>query len=206
MFLLLDNYDSFTYNLRHYLGELGAEVEVRRNDAVSADEALSLGTEGIVISPGPCDPDRAGICLEVVEKAAGRLPVLGVCLGHQCIGQAFGAKVVRAPKPMHGKISEITHNATGVLAAIPSPFKATRYHSLTLEPGSLPDCLEITAESDDGVIQGIAHRDLPLHGVQFHPESIASEHGHQLIQNFLDIARGKIGGKTGGKSGGKKAA
>ena len=206
MFLLLDNYDSFTYNLRHYPGELGAEVEVRRNDAVSADEALSLGTEGIVISPGPCDPDRAGICLEVMEKAAGRLPVLGVCLGHQCIGQAFGAKVVRAPKPMHGKISEITHNATGVLAAIPSPFKATRYHSLTLEPGSLPDCLEITAESDDGVIQGIAHRDLPLHGVQFHPESIASEHGHQLIQNFLDIARGKTGGKSGGKSGGKKAA
>ena len=206
MFLLLDNYDSFTYNLRHYLGELGAEVEVRRNDAVSADEALSLGAEGIIISPGPCDPDRAGICLEVVEKAAGRRPVLGVCLGHQCIGQAFGAKVVRAPKPMHGKISEITHNATGVLAAIPSPFKATRYHSLTLEPGSLPDCLEITAESDDGVIQGIAHRDLPLHGVQFHPESIASEHGHQLIQNFLDIARGKTGGKSGGKSGGKKAA
>jgi anthranilate synthase component 2 len=202
MFLLLDNYDSFTYNLRHYLGELGAEVEVRRNDAVSIDEALSLGTEGIVISPGPCDPDRAGICLEVMEKAVGRLPVLGVCLGHQCIGQAFGAKVVRAPKPMHGKISEITHNATGVLAAIPSPFKATRYHSLTLEPGSLPDCLEITAESDDGVIQGVAHRDLPLHGVQFHPESIASEHGHQLIQNFLDIARGK----SGGKSGGKKAA
>ena len=206
MFLLLDNYDSFTYNLRHYLGELGAEVEVRRNDAVSADEALSLGAEGIIISPGPCDPDRAGICLEVVEKAAGRRPVLGVCLGHQCIGQAFGAKVVRAPKPMHGKISEITHNATGVLAAIPSPFKATRYHSLTLEPGSLPDCLEITAESDDGVIQGIAHRDLPLHGVQFHPESIASEHGHLLIQNFLDIARGKTGGKSGGKSGGKKAA
>ena len=206
MFLLLDNYDSFTYNLRHYLGELGAEVEVRRNDAVSADEALSLGAEGIIISPGPCDPDRAGICLEVVEKAAGRRPVLGVCLGHQCIGQAFGAKVVRAPKPMHGKISEITHNATGVLAAIPSPFKATRYHSLTLEPGSLPDCLEITAESDDGVIQGIAHRDLPLHGVQFHPEGIASEHGHQLIQNFLDIAGGKTGGKSGGKSGGKKAA
>ncbi len=195
MFLLLDNYDSFTYNLRHYLGELGAEVEVRRNDAVSVDEALSLGAEGIVISPGPCDPDRAGICLEVVEKAAGKLPVLGVCLGHQCIGQAFGAKVVRAPKPMHGKISEITHNATGVLAAIPSPFKATRYHSLTLEPGSLPDCLEITAETDDGVIQGIAHRDLPLHGVQFHPESIATEHGHQLIQNFLDIARGKSGDK-----------
>ncbi len=195
MFLLLDNYDSFTYNLRHYLGELGAEVEVRRNDAVSADEALALGAEGIVISPGPCDPDRAGICLEVVEKAAGRLPVLGVCLGHQCIGQAFGAKVVLAPKPMHGKISDITHNATGVLAAIPSPFPATRYHSLTLEPGSLPDCLSVTAETDDGVIQGIAHRDLPIHGVQFHPESIATEHGHQLIQNFLDIARGKSGDK-----------
>ncbi|MCH7832774.1 MAG: aminodeoxychorismate/anthranilate synthase component II, partial [Proteobacteria bacterium] len=178
-------------NLRHYLGELGAEVEVRRNDTISADEALALGAEGIVISPGPCDPDRAGICLEVVEKAAGKLPVLGVCLGHQCIGQAFGAKVVRAPKPMHGKVSEITHNATGVLAAIPSPFKATRYHSLTLERDSLPDCLEITAETDDGVIQGIAHRDLPIHGVQFHPESIATEHGHQLIQNFLDIARTK---------------
>ena len=195
MFLLLDNYDSFTYNLRHYLGELGAEVEVRRNDAISADEAVALGAEGIVISPGPCDPDRAGICLEVVEKAAGllpaagRLPILGVCLGHQCIGQAFGGKVILAPKPMHGKVSDITHTATGVLSGIPSPFKATRYHSLTLERQSLPDCLEITAESDDGVIQGIAHRDLPIHGVQFHPESIASEHGHQLIQNFLDLAR-----------------
>ncbi len=179
---------------------------MRRNDAVSADEALSLGAEGIVISPGPCDPDRAGICLEVVEKAAGKLPVLGVCLGHQCIGQAFGAKVVRAPKPMHGKISEITHDATGVLAGIPSPFPATRYHSLTLEPGSLPDCLAVTAETDDGVIQGIAHRDLPIHGVQFHPESIATEHGHQLIQNFLDIAKGTSGGKSGGKSGDKEAA
>ncbi len=189
MFLLIDNYDSFTYHLRHYLGELGAEVEVRRNDAISADEAVALGAEGIVISPGPCDPDRAGICLDVVEKAAGRLPVLGVCLGHQCIGQAFGGKVVLAPKPMHGKISDITHSASGVLSGIPSPFKATRYHSLTLERESMPDCLEITAASDDGVIQGIAHRDLPIHGVQFHPESIASEHGHRLIQNFLDLAR-----------------
>ena len=189
MFLLLDNYDSFTYNLRHYLGELGAEVEVRRNDAISADEAVALGAEGIVISPGPRDPDRAGICLEVVEKAAGRLPILGVCLGHQCIGQAFGGKVILAPRPMHGKVSDITHNASGVLSGIPSPFKATRYHSLTLERESLPDCLEITATSDDGVIQGIAHRELPIHGVQFHPESIASEHGHQLIQNFLDLAR-----------------
>ncbi len=191
MFLLLDNYDSFTYNLRHYLGELGAEVEVRRNDAISVDEAVALGAEGIVISPGPCDPDRAGICLDVVEKAAGRLPILGVCLGHQCIGQAFGGKVVLAPKPMHGKVSEITHTGEGVLAGLPSPFKATRYHSLTIERDSLPDCLEITAESDDGVIQGLRHKDFPIHGVQFHPESIASEHGHQVIQNFLDITRAK---------------
>jgi anthranilate synthase component 2 len=200
MFLLLDNYDSFTYNLRHYLGELGAEVEVRRNDAISADEALALGAEGIVISPGPRDPDRAGICLEVIEKAAkgntARLPILGVCLGHQCIGQVFGGRVVLAPKPMHGKVSEITHTGEGVLTGLPSPFKATRYHSLTLERESLPDCLEITAESDDGVIQGLRHRDLPIHGVQFHPESIASEHGHQVIQNFLDIARNKPGGKV----------
>ena len=196
MFLLLDNYDSFTYNLRHYLGELGAEVEVRRNDAISADEALALGAEGIVISPGPRDPDRAGICLEVIEKSAGRLPLLGVCLGHQCIGQVFGGRVVLAPKPMHGKVSEITHTGEGVLAGLPSPFKATRYHSLTLERESLPDCLEITAESDDGVIQGLRHRDFPIHGVQFHPESIASEHGHQVIQNFLDIARNKPGGKV----------
>ena len=196
MFLLLDNYDSFTYNLRHYLGELGAEVEVRRNDAISADEALALGAEGIVISPGPRDPDRAGICLEVIEKSAGRLPILGVCLGHQCIGQIFGGRVVLAPKPMHGKVSEITHTGEGVLAGLPSPFKATRYHSLTLERESLPDCLEITAESDDGVIQGLRHRDFPIHGVQFHPESIASEHGHQVIQNFLDIARNKPGGKV----------
>ncbi len=191
MFLLLDNYDSFTYNLLHYLGELGTEVEVRRNDAISADEALTMGAEGIVISPGPCDPDKAGICLEVVKKAPATLPILGVCLGHQCIGQAFGGKVVLAPKPMHGKISEITHTGKGVLAGISSPFKATRYHSLTIERESLPNCMEITAESDDGVIQGIAHKDRPLHGVQFHPESIASEHGHQLIQNFLDITKRK---------------
>ena len=195
MFLLLDNCDSFTYNLRHYLGELGAEVEVRRNGAITAADALDLGAEGIVISPGPCDPDRAGVCLDVIEKAAGRLPILGVCLGHQCIGQAFGGKIVLAPKPMHGKISEITHPGLGVLAGIPSPFNATRYHSLTIDPESLPDCLEVTATSDDGVIQGIAHKDLHLHGVQFHPESIASEHGHRLIQNFLDIARSKPGDK-----------
>ena len=195
MFLLLDNYDSFTYNLRHYLGELGAEVEVRRNDAISVDEAVALGAEGIVISPGPCDPDRAGICLDVIEKAAllkdRRLPILGVCRGFQCSVQVFGGKGVLAPKPMHGKVSEITHSGVRVLAGVPSPCKATRYHSLTIERESLPDCLEITAESDDGVIQGLRHRDFPIHGVQFHPESIASEHGHQVIQNFLDITRAK---------------
>jgi anthranilate synthase component 2 len=189
MFLLIDNYDSFTYNLRHYLGELGAEVDVYRNDAITADEALLLGAEGIVLSPGPCDPDRAGICLELIEKAKDYIPILGVCLGHQCIGQAFGGKVVLAPKPMHGKISEIIHQGDGLMDKIPSPFKATRYHSLTLEPGNLPSCLSVTATSEDGVIQGISHNELPIHGVQFHPESIASEHGHLLIQNFLDIAK-----------------
>ena len=190
MFLLIDNYDSFTYNLRHYLGELGAEVEVRRNDALNTDQAIELGADGIVLSPGPCDPDKAGICLDLIEKAAGRLPILGVCLGHQCIGQAFGAKVVLAPKPMHGKVSEIKHKGTALFDGIPTDFMATRYHSLTLAPDSLPDCLAVTAESDDGVIQGISHRQLPVHGVQFHPESIASEHGHRLIQNFLEISSG----------------
>jgi anthranilate synthase component 2 len=196
MFLLLDNYDSFTYNLRHYLGELGAEVDVYRNDAISADDVLSLGAEGIVISPGPCDPDRAGICLELIEKAKDYMPILGVCLGHQCIGQAFGGKVVLAPKPMHGKISEIIHQGDGLMDGIPSHFKATRYHSLTLEPESLPSCLSVTATSEDGVIQGISHNELPIHGVQFHPESIASEHGHRLIQNFLDIAKNKLGNRV----------
>jgi anthranilate synthase component 2 len=193
MFLLIDNYDSFTYNLRHYLGELGAEVDVRRNDAITVNDVLSLGAEGIVISPGPCDPDRAGICLELIDKAQNYLPILGVCLGHQCIGQAFGGKIVLAPKPMHGKISKIIHNSSGLMDGIPSSFKATRYHSLTLEPESLPSCLSVTATSEDGVIQGISHKDLPIHGVQFHPESIASEYGHRLIQNFLNIAKNKPG-------------
>ena len=191
MFLLIDNYDSFTYNLRHYLGELGAEVEVRRNDALSTDQAIELGADGIVLSPGPCDPDKAGICLDLIKKAAGRLPILGVCLGHQCIGQAFGANVVLAPKPMHGKVSGIKHKETALFDGIPTNFMATRYHSLTLDPDSLPDCLAVTAESDDGVIQGVSHRQLPVHGVQFHPESIASEHGHRLIQNFLEISSGR---------------
>jgi len=188
MFLLIDNYDSFTYNLLHYLGELGAEVEVRRNDALSVTEAMALDPQGIVISPGPCDPDRAGICLDLVKRAAGTLPVLGVCLGYQCIGQAFGGRIVRAPKPMHGKLSQIRHGGHGVLSGIPSPFMATRYHSLVVEREGLPDILEITADSDDGVIQGLAHRELPLHGVQFHPESIASEHGHKLLRNFIELA------------------
>ena len=150
-----------------------------------------MAAEGIVISPGPCDPDRAGICLDLVRKAAGRIPILGVCLGHQCIGQAFGGKVVRAPAPMHGKVSEINHEQTGIFQGIPSPFTATRYHSLVVSHQDLPDCLRVTAQSEDGVVQGLTHRTLPIHGVQFHPESIASEHGHHLLKNFLDLSRGK---------------
>ena len=188
MYLLIDNYDSFTYNLFHFLGELGAEVEVRRNDQVTADEALDMYPQGIVLSPGPCDPDRAGICLELVEKAAGRVPLLGVCLGHQSVGQAFGGKVVRGPAPMHGKLSEVRHEGEGVFADLPSPLTATRYHSLVVERESLPDCLELTAETDDGVVMGLQHRELPVHGVQFHPESIASEHGHALLGNFLRLS------------------
>ena len=188
MFLLIDNYDSFTYNLLHYMGELGAEVEVCRNDSLTADAALAMAPQGIVISPGPCDPDRAGICLELVNKAAGRIPVLGVCLGHQCIGQVFGGRIVRAPTPMHGKLSRIEHDGTGLFEGLPSPFTATRYHSLTIDPASLPNALRVTARSEDGVIQGIAHPSLPIHGVQFHPESIATEHGHALLRNFLTIA------------------
>lgn len=189
MLLLIDNYDSFTYNLFHYLGELGAEVDVRRNDALSVDEALALAPRGIVISPGPCDPDRAGMCLELIEKAAGRVPVLGVCLGHQAIGQAFGGKVTRAPQPKHGKISIITHDGSGILAGIPSPFNATRYHSLMVDRDGWPACLLATAESEDGVVQGLRHRALPIFGVQFHPESIATEHGHALLRNFLATTR-----------------
>jgi len=188
MFLLVDNYDSFTYNLYHFLGELGARITVRRNDALTADEALAMEPQGIILSPGPCDPDQAGICLELVAKAAGRLPLLGVCLGHQAIGQAFGGRVVRAPHPMHGKLSPIQHEAGGVFDGLPSPLSATRYHSLTVERDSLPDSLEVTAETEDGTIMGLRHRELPVHGVQFHPESIASEHGHALLHNFLAIA------------------
>ena len=187
MLILIDNYDSFTYNLVHFLGELGAEVMVKRNDAITVDALLEAAPQAVVMSPGPCDPDRAGICLELVTRAAGRIPLLGVCLGLQAIGQAFGGKVVRAPTVMHGKLSPVRHNGEGVFRGLPNPFQATRYHSLTVERDSLPDCLEITAETDDGVILGLSHRELPIHGVQFHPESIASEQGHALLKNFLEI-------------------
>ena len=189
MLILIDNYDSFTYNLVNYLGELGASVEVWRNDAITADAVLARRPDGIVLSPGPCDPDQAGICLELIGKAAGKVAILGVCLGHQAIGQAFGGRIVRAPKLMHGKTSPISHNGQGVFAGLPSPFTATRYHSLTIDPASVPAVLEVTARADDGVIMGVAHRRLPVHGVQFHPESIASEHGHALLGNFLKLAQ-----------------
>jgi anthranilate synthase component 2 len=188
MFLLIDNYDSFTYNLWHYLGELGAEVVVRRNDALSVDEALAMRPQGIVISPGPSDPDHAGICLELATRA-GNIPLLGVCLGHQAIGQAFGGKVVRAPVPMHGKLSRVGHDGTGVFQGFNrGPFQATRYHSLVVERHSLPPCLRVNAETEDGIIMGLAHRERPVHGVQFHPESIASEGGHALLANFIKLA------------------
>lgn len=189
MFLLIDNYDSFTYNLYHFLGELGAKVEVRRNDKIAVADALALKPQGIVISPGPCDPDRAGICLDLIAAAAGRVPIFAVCLGHQAIGQHFGGKIVRSPQPMHGKLSEVTHQGRGVFAGLPSPLTATRYHSLTIDPASFPgDELEITATADDGVIMGLQHRTLPIYGVQFHPESIASQEGHALLHNFLKLA------------------
>ncbi len=187
MLLLLDNYDSFTYNLYHYVGELGAEVVVHRNDAFSAEELMALKPSAIVISPGPCDPDKAGVSLELVRAAAGVCPILGVCLGHQSIAQAFGGKIVRAPAIMHGKTSPILHDQSGIFADIPSPFTATRYHSLIAETATFPDCLEATAKTDDGVIMGLKHRDLPIFGVQFHPESIETEHGHRLLQNFLKL-------------------
>jgi anthranilate synthase component 2 len=187
MFLLIDNYDSFTYNLWHYLGELGAEVVVRRNDAMSVAAALALRPQGIVISPGPSDPDHAGICLGLVREAGG-IPVLGVCLGHQVIGQAFGGRVIRAPVPMHGKTSAMRHDGTGVFAGLPDSFSATRYHSLIVDRADLPASLAVTAETEDGLIMGLAHRTRPVHGVQFHPESIASENGHALLGNFLRLA------------------
>ncbi len=189
MLLVIDNNDSFTWNLVHYLGELGADPVVVRNDKISADEALDREPEAIVLSPGPCTPNEAGICLELIAKADGTVPIFGVCLGHQAIGQAYGGEVVRAPSLMHGKVSQIQHDATGVFRGINSSFAATRYHSLTIRPESLPASLAATAHTDDGVIMGVRHRTDPVHGVQFHPESIASEHGHRILQNFLEIAR-----------------
>ena len=190
MILLIDNYDSFTFNLLHFLGDLGAVCDVRRNDALSVDQALATAPEAIVLSPGPCAPEQAGICLDLITAAAGRVPVLGVCLGHQAIGQAFGGRVVRAPAPMHGKVSAVRHQGSDVFGGLPSPFQATRYHSLTVEPASFPGALEATAWTEDGVIMGLRHRTLPVFGVQFHPESIASEHGHAILANFLALARG----------------
>ena len=186
MLLLIDNYDSFTYNLVHYLGELGADVVVKRNDALDVQEAMALKPKAILLSPGPCDPAQAGICLALTAAAAEtRTPLMGVCLGHQTIGAAFGGKVVRCHEIVHGKMGKIQHSGKSVFAGLPSPFEATRYHSLVVERDSLPDCLEVTAELDDGTIMGLQHKELPIHGVQFHPESIASEHGHKMLDNFL---------------------
>jgi anthranilate synthase component 2 len=189
MILLIDNYDSFTWNLVHYFGQLGAEVQVHRNDELTVDEVIARKPRAIVLSPGPCDPDRAGICLELVQRAGPSIPLLGVCLGHQTIGQVYGGRVIRANAPMHGKVSEIRNFGTGVFRNLPDHFKATRYHSLTVDRASLPNVLTITAETGDGTIMGLSHREHPVHGVQFHPESIATEHGHALLRNFLDLAR-----------------
>jgi anthranilate synthase component 2 len=189
VFLLVDNYDSFTYNLFHYLGELGAKVKVVRNDEITAQDALAMKPEGIVLSPGPCTPNEAGICLEVIERARGHMPILGVCLGHQAIGQVYGGRIVRAPEPMHGKLSRVHHTGKSVFRGLNNDFLATRYHSLTIDPPSIPTSLEVTATSEDGVIQGVMHKNHPVHGVQFHPESIASENGHALLANFLALAR-----------------
>jgi anthranilate synthase/aminodeoxychorismate synthase-like glutamine amidotransferase len=190
MILLIDNYDSFTFNLVHFLGDLGAECDVRRNDTLTPYEAVALQPDAIVLSPGPCTPNEAGICLELVTVAARRkIPLLGVCLGHQSIGQAFGGKVMRAPEPVHGKTSPIHHHNTDIFSGLPDPFTATRYHSLIVEQSSLPDELEETAWTNDGIIMGLRHKTLPIFGVQFHPESIATAHGHDILQNFLNLAR-----------------
>jgi len=189
MILLIDNYDSFTFNLVHVLGEAGAQCEVVRNDRITVAEAMGLGAEAIVLSPGPCTPNEAGVCLELIHAAAGRVPVLGVCLGHQAIGQAFGGEVVRGAVPMHGKVSPVRHAGTDVFEGLPSPFEAARYHSLVVRAEGLPEVLVPTAWTEDGVVMGMRHRDFPVFGVQFHPESIASQHGRQLLANFVGIAR-----------------
>jgi anthranilate synthase component 2 len=187
MLLLIDNYDSFTYNLVHYLGELDVDVKVVRNDAITVQDALGMNAAGILLSPGPCDPDQAGICLALTLAAAEtKTPLMGVCLGHQTLGQAFGGKVVRHSEIVHGKMGVMHHSGKGVFAGLPSPFEATRYHSLVVDQASVPDCLEVTAWLEDGTVMGLSHTDLPMHGVQFHPESIASEHGHALLKNFVN--------------------
>jgi len=186
MILLIDNYDSFTYNLLHYLEELGEEVIVKRNDKVTIDEIRNeIKPDSIVISPGPCDPDKAGICLSVIKELGEELPILGVCLGHQSIAQSYGGEIIRSDKPMHGKVSSINHNNTYIFKDLKSPFDVTRYHSLIVKRDSLPDCFDITAETDDGIIMGISHKEHCVHGVQFHPESIASENGHDILKNFI---------------------
>ena len=187
--LVIDNYDSFTFNLVHYLLELGARVDVVRNDAITVGEALAMQPQAVLLSPGPCTPNEAGICLDLVAAAAAvRLPLLGVCLGHQALGAAFGGTVIRAPQMMHGKTSAISHDGSGVFTGLPSPFQATRYHSLIVRDDDLPDCFAVNARSPDGVIMGMRHKDLPMHGVQFHPESIATEHGHAMLANFMALA------------------
>lgn len=193
MFVLIDNYDSFTYNLYHYLGEIGADVTVYRNDEITVEALSAMEPEGIILSPGPCTPNEAGICLETIEKLGSKIPILGVCLGHQAIGQVYGGKVVRAPYLMHGKVSKILHKGESVFKNLNSPFDATRYHSLIVEKSSLPDCLKITSATEDDIIMGLAHKEHPVHGVQFHPESIASEHGHDILKNFISMANNHNG-------------
>jgi anthranilate synthase component II len=188
MLLLIDNYDSFTYNLVHYLGELGAVCEVHRNDRITVDAVMKAKPQAIVLSPGPCTPNEAGICLDLIKRAGPTIPILGVCLGHQSLGQVYGGKVMRAGLPMHGKMSTVKHGGKGLFAGLPGKFEVTRYHSLIVERSSLPDVLEVTAETSDGIIMGLQHKTHPVHGVQFHPESIASEHGHDLLANFLKLA------------------
>ena len=189
MVLMIDNYDSFTFNLVQYFGELGAEVRVVRNDAMSVDEAVAIAPAAVVISPGPCAPDQAGISLALIRRLAGTVPILGVCLGHQAIGQAFGGRVVRAKRVMHGKVSRVSHDGSGVFAHLPEDFAATRYHSLVVERETLPDCLAVTAQSEDGEIMGLRHRRFAVEGVQFHPEALLTEHGHRLLQNFIEGGR-----------------
>jgi anthranilate synthase component II len=188
MIVLIDNYDSFTFNLVHYLGELGAKVTVHRNDKIATEAVIGAEPEAIVLSPGPCTPNEAGICLDLIRRAAHNIPMFGVCLGHQAIGQAFGGEVVRAPVPVHGKLSEVSHNGTGVFRGINASFKATRYHSLVVDRATMPKELSVTATADEKLVMGLSHTKLPVHGVQFHPESIASENGHLILKNFLDLA------------------